>query len=59
MVLALFGLSSYNGCVGDTQSLKPDTHVGALNTTGKTMTDIPESMNCLSQTICSDVGLCV
>lgn len=59
MVLALFGPSSYNRSVGDSQSLKPDVHVGALNSTGKTMTDIPESMNCLRQTICSDVGLCV
>lgn len=59
MVLALFGPSSYNGSVGDSQSLKPDAHVGVLNRTGKTMADIPESMNCLSQTICSGVGLCV
>lgn len=59
VVLALLGPSSYNGSVGDLQSLKPDAHVGPLNRTRKTMTDIPESMNCLSQTICSDVGLCV
>lgn len=57
MVLALFGPSSYYVPVGDSQSLKPDVHVGALNRIGKTMTDIPESMNCLGQTICRDVGL--
>lgn len=59
VVLALFGGSTFNKSVGELQSLKPDAHVRLLNRGGKTMTDIPESMNCLSQTICSDTGLCV
>lgn len=59
MVLALFGGSTLNRSVGELQSLKADAHVRLLNRGGKTMTDISESMNCLSQTICSDAGLCV